>query len=190
MTQTLQNLAAAFVGESQARNRYYIYSKIALKEELVQISRIFAETSDQEREHAKNLFTLINELNTENEDLKLETEIPHTLGSTAENLKAAAAGENYEHTQMYPDFAKTAEEEGFSEIAVKLNAIAVAEKHHEERYLKLLKEVEEGTTHKKSKPTWWVCLECGYMVFAPEPPEKCPSCDHAQGFFQVKCEEF
>ena len=187
---TLENIIAAFIGESQARNRYNIYSKVAKEEGFVQISMIFNETAEQERQHAKHLFMHIQELKKDDNALKVEAEAPTVLGDTAANLKAAAEGENYEHTDMYPEFAKIAEKEGHDEIATRLKAIAQAEKHHEERYLKLLEQVEKGTIHKKNEPTWWVCLECGYMVFATEPPEECPSCDHPRSYFQVRNEEY
>jgi rubrerythrin len=112
------------------------------------------------------------------------------LGSTAENLKAAISGENYEHTKMYPEFADAAEKDGFPEVGKRLRAIAAAEKHHEERYKKLLKEVETNTFFRKEKEVWWVCRECGYVHFGKEPPEKCPSCDHAKSYFQLRCEEY
>lgn len=187
---TLGNLVKAFIGESMARNRYTIYAKTALEEGYVQISNIFNETAEQERQHANHLFSHIQELKVDSSPIVVEAEAPVEFGGTAENLKAAAKGENYEYTEMYPEFAKIAEEEGHMELADRLKAIAQAEKHHEERYLKLLEQVENGTVHKKGEPTWWVCLECGYMVFAPEPPEACPSCDHARSYFQMKCEEY
>jgi len=124
------------------------------------------------------------------DEIKVEAVVPTILGATAENLKAAIAGENYEYTKMYPEFADVAEKEGFPEIAKRLRAIAVAEKHHEERYKKLLEEVEVGTVFKKEKEVWWVCRECGYVHFGKQPPEKCPSCDHERSFYQLKCEEY
>jgi rubrerythrin len=187
---TLDNLVKAFIGESMARNRYNIYAKTALKEGYVQISNIFNETAEQERQHAKHLFNHIQDLKGDNSAIIVEAETPIEFGDTATNLKAAAKGENYEHTEMYPEFAKIAEEEGHEELAARLKAIAQAEKHHEERYLRLLEQVEAETVHRKDEATWWVCLECGYMVFAPEPPEECPSCDHARSYFQIKCEEY
>lgn len=187
---TLECLVTAFIGESQARNRYTIYAKVALNEGFVQISNIFLETAEQERQHAKHLFTHIQELKKDDKPVKVEAEAPTVLGDTAANLKAAAEGENYEHSDMYPSFAEVAEKEGHKELAARLKAIAQAEKHHEERYLKLLEQVEKGTVHKKDEATWWVCLECGYMVFATEPPEKCPSCDHERAYFQVKNEDY
>jgi rubrerythrin len=194
MERTIENLAKAFVGESQARNRYTFYAKIAKKEGFEQIAGIFLATAENEREHASWLFKLINELKEKSseklDNVKVEVTVPITLGTTRENLKAAIAGENYEHTSMYPEFAKAAEEEGFPEIAKRLRAIAIAEKHHEERYRKLLKEVEEGTVFKKEKEVWWVCRECGYVHYGKEPPEKCPSCSHPRSFYQVKCEEY
>jgi len=194
MQKTIQNLVKAFIGESQARNRYSFYAKIAKKEGFEQIAEIFLITAENEKEHAKQLFGLINELKKKmGEDLseiKVEAVVPTTMGSTAENLKAAIAGENYEHTQMYPEFAQVAEEEGLKEIADQLRAIAIAEKHHEERYQKLLKEVEQGTVFKKEKEVWWVCRECGYVHFGTEPPEICPSCKHPRNYYQIKCEEY
>ncbi|MCW1303195.1 MAG: ferritin family protein [Candidatus Nanoarchaeia archaeon] len=194
MKKTLENLAVAFVGESQARNRYTFYSKIAKKEGFEQIAEVFLITAENEREHASWLFKLLNELKKKCKqgmsEVKVETSVPLALGNTAENLKAAIAGENYEYTKMYPEFAEIAEQEGLKEIAQRLRAIAVAEKHHEERFKKILKEIEQGTVFKKDKETWWVCRECGYMHFGKEPPEKCPSCDHERSFYQIKCEEY
>ena len=194
MKKTIKNLVKAFIGESQARNRYTFYAKIAKQEGYEQIAEIFLITADNEEEHANNLFKLINELKKESnekiEEIVVEAAAPTTLGNTAENLKAAIAGENYEHTKMYPEFAKIAEEEGYPEIAKRLRAIAKAEEHHEERYKKLLKEVEASTVFKKEKEVWWVCRECGYIHFGKEPPEKCPSCNHPRSYFQVKCEEY
>ncbi len=194
MENTIKNLAAAFTGESQARNRYTMYSKIARKEGFEQISEIFLITAENEKEHASWLFKLINELKKKSDKnfdvIKVEADVPTTLGNTIENLKAAIAGENFEHTKMYPEFANTAEKEGFLEIAKRIRAIAVAEKHHEERFKKILKELESGTIFKKENKVWWVCRECGYVHFGTEPPEKCPSCDHEKSFYQIKCEEY
>ncbi|MCL4476342.1 MAG: rubrerythrin family protein [Nitrospirae bacterium] len=194
MQKTIENLTKAFIGESQARNRYTFYSKIAQKEGFDQISEIFLVTADNEREHAKWLFRLINELKKKsNEDLSeiiVEAAAPTVLGNTVENLKAAIAGEHYEYSKMYPEFADVAEKEGFSEIAKRLRAIAKAEEHHEERYRKLLKEVEGSTVFKKSRKVYWVCRKCGYIHEGEAPPEKCPSCDHELNYFQIKCEEY
>ena len=193
-TQTEKNLLKSFAGESQARNRYTFYAKVAKKEGFEQIAGIFLITAENEKEHASNLFKLINELkkksNERLDEIKVEAVAPTVLSSTAENLKAAIAGENHEHTKMYPEFADVAESEGFPEIAKRLRAIAKAEEHHEERYKKLLKEVEAGTFFKKEKEVWWVCRECGYIHFGKEPPEKCPSCDHPRSYFQRRCEEY
>lgn len=194
MKNTIENLAKAFIGESQARNRYTFYAKIAREEGFEQVAEIFLITAENEKEHAKWLFRLINALkkksNEEFDEIRVEAVAPTIMGNTAENLKAAIAGENYEYTKMYPEFADVAEKEGFPEIGKKLRAIAVAEKHHEERYKKLLKEVESGTVFKKDKDVWWVCRECGYVHFGAEPPEKCPSCEHEKSFYQIKCEEY
>jgi rubrerythrin len=191
MNETVKNLTKAFIGESQARNRYTIYSKIAKKEGFEQIAELFLITADNEREHASWLFKLINQIKEGGMDeVKVEAEAPMVLGSTKDNLKAAIAGENYEHTKMYPEFAEVAKKEGFPEIASRLRSIAVAESHHEDRYIKLLKQVEAGTVFKKDKEVWWVCRECGYVHYGKEPPKKCPSCDHATSFYQVKCEEY
>ena len=194
MKNTIENLVKAFIGESQARNRYTFYAKIAKNEGYEQIAEILLITAENEKEHASNLFKLINELkkksNEKLDEIKVEAAAPTVLGSTAENLKAAIAGENYENTKMYPEFAETAEKEGFPEIAERLRAIAKAEGHHEERYKKLLKEVNADTFFKKEKEVWWVCRECGYVHFGKEPPEECPSCDHLRRYFQLKCEEY
>ncbi len=194
MEKTLKNLIKAFIGESQARNRYTYYAKVAKKEGYEQISGIFLETAEQEKVHAKRLFEHIQELKknlgTKEEEFVVEGLAPTVYGNTKENLKAAAEGENYEHTEMYPEFAKVAEEEGLKKIAHRLKSIAKAEQHHEERYLKLLKELEEGTIFKKSESKIWVCRECGYIHEGKEPPEECPSCDHPKAYYQIKCEEF
>lgn len=189
MKNTIQNLAKAFVGESQARNRYTFYAKIAKKEGFEQIAEIFLLTAENEREHAKWLFRLISELKSKSDEnldeIKIEASVPTTLGDTAKNLKAAIAGENFEQTKMYPEFADIAEAEGLTEIANRLKAIAVAEKHHEERFRKLLTEVEENTIFEKEEKVYWVCRKCGYLHEKEEAPEKCPSCDHSRSYFEV-----
>ncbi len=194
MQNTIENLAKAFIGESQARNRYTMYSKTAKKEGYEQITEIFLVTADNEREHAKWLFRSLNQLKGKTDEDLSEIEVdvvcPTTLGDTSENLKAAIAGENYEHTQMYPEFADTAEKEGFKDIASRLRAIAKAEEHHEERYMKLLVEVENGTVISKEEKVFWVCRKCGYVHYGKQPPEKCPSCDHESKYFELKCEEY
>jgi rubrerythrin len=190
--QTLTNLGAAFIGESMARNRYTMYSKVARTEGYEQISAIFLETADQEREHAGILFHLLQPLKGEcGERLAIpEAEVPLVLGTTAENLQAAMEGEHYENSVMYPGFAETAEHEGHADIAQRLRAIAVAETHHEERFGKLLAVVKDQTAFKKDHKVFWVCRECGYMHEGTEPPAICPACQHATGFYQLKCESY
>lgn len=183
-TKTAHNLIHAFAGESQARNRYTFYASVAKKEGYVQISNIFTETANQEKEHAKRLMKLLN-VDLAGETVYTEGDFPVLIGTTAENLKAAAAGENDEYTDMYPSFAKTAKEEGFPEIAAILENIAVAEKHHEERYLKLLAALEDGSTFKKDKAVVWKCNNCGFIYEGEEAPERCPACDHPQAHFEV-----
>ena len=194
MEKTIKNLAKAFVGESQARNRYTMYAKVARKEGYEQIAEVFLMTADNEREHASWLFRLINELQTKagkaGEKIVIEAEVPTVYGTTIENLKAAIAGENYEHTQMYPEFARTADEEGLPEIAQRLLAIAKAEEHHENRYQKILEVVESDTVFTKAADSWWVCRECGYIHFGKTPPQACPSCDHARACYQLRCEKY
>lgn len=194
MKNTIQNLAKGFIGESQARNRYHFYSKIARKEGYEQIAEIFLVTAENEKEHASWFFKLIQELkgkSKENlDEIKVEAEAPTIFGTTAENLKSAIAGENYENSVLYPEFADTAQKECLPEIARRLRSIAKAEEHHEERYKKLLKEVEAGTVFKKTKEVYWVCRECGYVHYGTEPPERCPSCDHERKYYQIKCEEY
>lgn len=194
MKKTAENLAEAFVGESQARNRYTFYAKIARKEGFEQIAEIFLLTAENEKEHAKRLFEHIQELKNKagekTDEIKISASVPVVYGDTKENLKSAIAGENHEYNEMYPDFARTAEKEGLKEIAFRLKAIAIAEKHHEERFKKILVELEKEAVFKKEKEVWWVCRECGYVHFGEQPPEKCPSCDHGKSFYQIKCEEY
>jgi rubrerythrin len=194
MKKTMENLTKAFIGESQARNRYTFYAKIAKKEGYQQISEIFLTTADNEREHAKWLFRMINQLKEKYdkslEDITVEAEAPLIMGTTAENLIAAIAGEHFETTQMYPEFADVADEEDLGEIATRLRAIGKAEEHHEERYLKLLQEVEAGTMFKKEKEVTWICLKCGYTKTGLTPPEECPACDHPSEYYQILAEEY
>ena len=192
MKKTVENLAKAFVGESVARNRYSMYASIAKKEGYEQIAEVFRQTSDQEKEHASQLYKMLVSLQEEEkfDCVKLDTDLPIVRSTTIENLKAAISGENFEHTNMYPDFAKTADAEGYPLIAARLRAIAVAEIHHEERYKKVLASLEAGEIFKKKEEVWWVCRECGYMHFGTEAPEICPSCDHARSYYQLKCEEY
>ncbi len=190
MEKTLKNLTKAFIGESQARNRYSFYASKAKKEGYLQIAENFLETAEQEKEHAKRLFEHIQELKGELNEIEVEAASPNIFGDTKENLKAAANGENYEHSEMYPGFAKIAEEENLPKIAARLRSIAVAEKHHEERYLKLLKEVEAKTIFEKEEEVTWVCMECGYEHKGKTPPDVCPSCDHAKEYYKIKCEKY
>jgi len=194
LNETIKNLVKAFIGESQARNRYSFYASIARKEGFEQIAEVFLITAENEKEHANTIFKFINQIKKETgeelNEIKVEAVASTILGNTVENLKAAIAGENYEHTKMYPEFADIAEREGYSEIAARLRAIAEAEKHHEERYRKILEEIEAGTVFKKDKDVWWVCRECGYVHYGKEPPERCPSCNHPKRYFQLKCEEY
>lgn len=194
MTKTIENLAKAFIGESQARNRYTIYASQAKKEGYEQLAGIFEETANQEFEHGEWNFKMLKELivkeGAEMPAIKVEAEAPTTWGSLIENLKGAIAGENYEHTTMYPEFAEQAEKDGYPEVAQRLRSIAKAEEHHEERYLKYVKVLEDGTVFKKEKKVWWFCRKCGYMHFGEEAPPVCPSCGHDQGFYQLKCEEY
>jgi len=194
MNKTIINLTKAFVGESQARNRYTFYAKIAQKQGFEQIGEIFLLTADNEKSHAKRLFEHIQELkkdlNESYEEIKVETNAPTIYGETIENLKSAIKGENHEWTEMYPEFAKIAEEEGYFKIAERLKAIAIAEKHHEERFFKLLNQLENKTFFKKQEKVWWICRECGYAYFGEEPPLECPSCNHSQSFYQLQCENY
>lgn len=180
-TQTEKNLLTAFAGESQARNRYTYFASKAKKEGFVQIQSIFEETANQEKEHAKRLFKFL-----EGGAVELTASFPAgVIGSTAENLRAAAGGENHEWTSMYPEFAVTAKEEGFQEIAAVFEAIAIAEKEHEARYLGLLKNIEQGTVFKKPEKTVWRCRNCGYLHEGTEAPGVCPACAHPQAHFEV-----
>lgn len=195
MQKTIENLAKAFIGESQARNRYSMYAKIAKNEGYEQISAIFEETAEQEREHAKQLFKMINELKKESgenkyEEIVVEASTPTTLGITSENLEASIAGEHHEQSSMYPEFANTAKEEGLGKVATRLMAIARAESHHEERYSKLLDVLKNNATFKKETETQWICRKCGYEHTGNNAPERCPACDHPVAYYQIKCEQY
>lgn len=172
-TQTEKNLEAAFAGESQARNKYTYFASKAKKEGFEQISALFLKTADNEKEHAKLWFKELN-----------------GIGSTAENLGAAADGENYEWTDMYEGFAKTAEEEGFTELAAKFRAVAAIEKHHEERYRALLHNVEAQEVFEKSEVKVWECRNCGHIVVGTKAPEICPVCAHPQAYFEINAENY
>jgi rubrerythrin len=193
MQKTLENLAKAFIGESQARNKYTIFAKVALKEGYQSASEVFFQTAEQEREHAKWLYRLMNELvkkhNLQSE-VNVEAGVGVAFGNTIDNLKTAIAGESYENTTMYPDFAKIAEEEGLEDIAKRLRAISIAEKHHEERYSALLKEIEGNTVFEKENIEEWTCRKCGYVHKGKTPPDECLSCDHPKEYFELKCEKY
>lgn len=185
-SQTEKNLLTAFAGESQARNRYTYFASQAKKDSFELIAAIFQETAEQEKEHAKRLFKFL-----EGGEVEIQAAFPAgVIGPTAENLKGAAAGENYEWTEMYPSFAKTAREEGFEKIASAFEAILVAEKQHETRYRALLKEVEEGTAFKKDKAVVWRCRNCGYLHEGKEAPEICPACLHPRAYYEVLYENY
>lgn len=180
-TETEKNLLKAFAGESQARNRYTYFASKAKKEGYIQISDIFSETAAQEKEHAERLFKFL-----EGGELEITAGFPAgVIGSTLENLKAAAGGENYEWSDMYPSFAKTAREEGFDRIADTFEAIAVAEKQHEKRYNDLAANIEAGKVFKRDEKVVWRCRNCGYIYEGYEAPEVCPACAHAQSYFEL-----
>lgn len=172
-SKTEQNLWTAFAGESQARNKYTYFASKAKKDGFVQISKIFEETAANEKEHAEIWFKLLG-----------------GIGSTAENLAAAAEGENYEWTDMYDDFAKTAEEEGFKALAAKFRMVGEIEKHHEERYRALLKNVETAQVFEKSEVKVWECRNCGHIVVGTKAPEVCPVCAHPKSYFEVHAENY
>jgi rubrerythrin len=185
-TQTEKNLLAAFAGESQARNRYTYYASKAKKEGYEQIAAIFLETADNEKEHAKRIFKFL-----EGGDVEVTAVFPAgVIGDTLDNLKAAAEGEHHEQTTMYPEFAGTADEEGFPMIAAVLRAIATAEKQHEKRYLGLMANIEKGCVFKRQEPHRWKCRNCGYVHSGDEAPAKCPACDHARAHFELLAENW
>jgi rubrerythrin len=172
-SQTEKNLEAAFAGESQARNKYTYFASVAKKQGFEQIADLFLKTADNEKEHAKMWFKELN-----------------GIGDTAENLLAAAEGENYEWTDMYEDFAKTAEEEGFTELAHKFRLVAAIERHHEERYRALLRNIETAEVFKRSEIKVWECRNCGHIVVGKEAPEVCPVCNHPQSYFEIHAENY
>ena len=172
-SQTEKNLEAAFAGESQARNKYTYFSSVAKKQGFEQIADLFLKTADNEKEHEKMWFKELN-----------------GIGDTAENLLADAEGENYDWTDMYEDFAKTAEEEGFTELAHKFRLVAAIEKHHEERYRALLRNVETAEVFKRSEIKVWECRNCGHIVVGKEAPEVCPVCNHPQSYFEIHAENY
>lgn len=185
-SQTEKNLLTAFSGESQARNRYTYFASQARKEGYMQISAIFEETANQEKEHAKREFKFL-----QGGELEISAAFPAgVIGNTLENLKAAAAGEHYENTEMYPDFAKVADKEGFSEIAELFRNIAIAEKRHEDRYIALAKNITEGSVFKREKPVRWVCRNCGYVHEGTEALDVCPSCAHPKAYFELEAANY
>ena len=185
-TQTEQNLLKAFAGESQARNRYTYFASAAKKEGYEQIAAIFTETADQEKEHAKKFFKYL-----EGGCLSITAEFPAgRIGTTAENLLAAAQGENEEWDVLYPQFAKVADEEGFPEIAETFRQVSIAEAEHERRYLKLLSRITDGNFFVRDHEIWWQCRNCGYTVLAKEAPLECPACKHKQAYFEPRKENY
>lgn len=185
-SRTEKNILTAFAGESQARNRYTYFASKAKKEGLVQISLIFEETANQEKEHAKRFFKLL-----QGGEVEVQAAFPAgVIGTTAENLKAAASGEQYEWTEMYPGFAKVAREEGFEPIAKIFELISVAEKQHEKRYRKLLANLEAGKVFKKDGTVIWRCLNCGYLHEGPEAPAECPACAHPRDYYELLAENW
>ena len=172
-TQSEKNLMTAFAGESEARNKYTFFASVAKKQGFEQIAALFLKTADNEKEHAKLWFKELN-----------------GIGDTADNLKAAAAVENYEWTDMYDSFAKTAEEEGFPELAVRFRLVGAIEKHHEERYRALLHNIEMAEVFAKSKVKVWECRNCGHIVVGTQAPEVCPTCNHPQSYFEVHAENY
>eukprot|EP01156_Anaeramoeba_ignava_P010629 Anaeramoba_ignava/a480310_625.p3 GENE.a480310_625~~a480310_625.p3 ORF type:complete len:195 (+),score=46.59 a480310_625:1571-2155(+) len=186
-TQTEKNILTAFIGESQARNKYTYFSSVAKKEGYVQIADIFTETANQEKEHAKRLFKFLKS----GEEVMINAAFPAgKIGDTMENLQEAAGGENYEWTEMYPSFAKVAREEGFEMVAKAMEAIAIAEKQHENRYNQLWKNIEAGAVFQKGEKLVWRCRNCGYIEEATEAPKVCPACAHPQAHFEVFVEKY
>lgn len=184
-TKTEQNLINAFAGESQARNRYTYFAKKAKEEGYEQIAEIFCMTADNEKEHAKLFYEDLGDIRGH-----VDAEYPFELGTTEENLESAAAGEKEEWSFLYADGEKTAREEGFDDVADTFHYVIEAEKHHEQRYLKLLENIKNDTVFSKEKETYWMCRECGYVHHGKSAPKKCPNCHHPQAYFQVLCENY
>lgn len=189
-TKTAENLMKAFAGESQARNRYTFYSSTAKKEGYLQISNLFTETADNEKEHAKRFLKLLTDGGLAGETVEITADFPVVLGDTKRNLLAAAQGENEEWTNLYPSFADVAEKEGFPVVAAVFRKIADVEKHHEERYRKLLANVEENKVFAKAEPVLWKCINCGYIYEGVQAPATCPACAHPQSYFEVFVENY
>ena len=185
-TKTERNLLASFAGESQARNRYAYFAGVAKKAGFEQIAAIFLETADNEKEHAKRFFKLL-----EGGEVEITASYPAgVIGDTAVNLEVAAAGENLEWTKLYKEAEETARQEGFEEIANQFKEIAEVEEQHEKRYRKLLKNVKKGKVFKKDTVVKWKCRNCGYIHEGKEAPEECPACAHPQGFYELLCENY
>ncbi|MFC1576574.1 rubrerythrin [Candidatus Omnitrophota bacterium] len=185
-TKTEKNLLASFAGESQARNRYTYFAGVAKKAGYEQIAAIFLDTAENEKEHAKRFFKLL-----EGGELEIQAAYPAgVIGDTAQNLEASAAGENLEWTKLYKDAEKTARAEGFEAVAVQFKEIAEVEEEHEKRYRKLLANVKGGTVFKKDKTVKWRCRNCGYVHEGNEAPEKCPACQHPQAYYELLCENY
>ena len=185
-TQTEKNILTAFAGESQARNRYTFFASKAKKDGFVQVSKIFEETANQEKEHAKRLFKFL-----EGGEVEITASFPAgVISDTVDNLVASAAGEDEEWQHMYPSFAKTAREEGFEEIAIVMENIAVAEKEHSKRYKGFYENITEGKVFKKDQPVKWRCINCGFVFEGKEAPQKCPACAHEQSYFELLCENW
>jgi len=184
-TKTAENLMKAFAGESQARNRYTFYASVAKKEGFVQISKVFEETAAQEKEHAKRFYKFLKD-DLANEAIEITASFPVALhGTTVENLKAAAAGENEEWTDLYPEFARVAREEGFAAVAAAFDNISLVEKWHEARYNKLAQNIETESVFKKEEAVMWQCQNCGFIYEGVEAPNVCPACVHPQGYFKT-----
>ncbi|MFX1311890.1 MAG: rubrerythrin [Promethearchaeota archaeon] len=196
MKETAKKLFTAYVGESQARNRYTYFSKIAKKEGYGLVSKIFEETANQEREHGSWFYKMLQGFKKEEDfdemNVLPDAEFPTTYGNTEENLKSAIAGENMEWQTLYPDIVETAEKEGYNDVVKRVKAIIKAEKHHSERYGKLLKLVGDDAFFKRGNKVVWICMECGFEVEMDELPQnwECPSCGHSRAYFRKKCEDF
>ncbi|MBK5252138.1 MAG: rubrerythrin family protein [Peptostreptococcaceae bacterium] len=188
-TKTAVNLMTSFAGESQANMRYSYYASQAIKDGYVQIKNIFEETAGNEREHAKRFYKFLRD-NLQEEAIEITAAFPVNLGDTKSNLKAAANGEHEEHTDMYPEFARIAAEEGFKEISIIFQEVAEVEERHEKRFLKLLENIENGTVFSKEEPVEWKCNNCGYIHKGKAAPNKCPACDHPIDYFEVFVETY
>lgn len=194
MQKTLENLTKAFVGESQARNRYSMYASAARKEWYLQIAAIFEETAEQEKEHASRFFKMIQsvkeKMGVSMDEVTIDTWAFVKIGTTLENLGYSAAGEHHEYDVLYPEFARVAQEEGLPEVAARIRNIAIAETHHEQRYLKLRNQLNDNTLRVKADDVRWICTKCGHMHKGKSPLEICPSCGHDKTYAIVQCEEY